>query len=127
MLVVSIILEIILIVLSVALVVLLPIAIVFNVKAGRKYRRRLAENIHHLRLNRMLAALGIRTEEYLHSERIVDIQNQMQRCRECVNTEECDQKLAAGVDPDHIGFCNNEESLREMVKKKQTVGQSTDP
>lgn len=123
MVIVSTIIEIVLIVMTVALIVLLPIAIVFNVRAGRKYRRRLAQNIHHLRLNRMLTALGIDTDEYLHEERIVDIHEQMTRCGECANTEECDEALHGKVDPDHIGFCNNEATLREMVKKKHAARQ----
>lgn len=123
MVIISTILEIVLIIMTIALMVLLPIAIIFNVKAGRKYRKQLAKSIHHLRLNRMLTALGIDLDDYLHSERTVDIRNQMERCSECANTEECDEKLADGVDPDHIGFCNNEEVLRELVKKKHATSQ----
>ncbi|MCG6887332.1 MAG: DUF6455 family protein [Proteobacteria bacterium] len=123
MAIISTILEIILISITVALVVLLPLAIIFNVKAGRKYRQQLAENIHHLRLNRMLTALGIDTAEYLHRERAVDIHEQMTRCGECQNIETCDDTLADVVDVDNIGFCNNEASLREMVKKKHATEQ----
>jgi hypothetical protein len=119
--IVSSILEIILILMTVALGVLLPLAIVFNVKAGRKYRKQLAKNIHNLRLNKMLAALGIDTAEYLHSERVVDIHEQMTRCGECQNIETCDETLAGEVDADKIEFCNNETALRALVNKNRAA------
>lgn len=97
--------------------VLLPIAIIFNMKAGMKYRQDLAHRIDKLRLSKMLVALGIDVDEYLASNPGIDIHNQMERCSACNNTEECDDKLAENdIDADRIGFCNNEESLRELVE-----------
>lgn len=98
--------------------VLLPVAIVFNVRAGEKYRKGLAEKVNRLRLGKMLAALGVDINRYLSSERSVDIQQHIDRCNACVNTAECDEKLDShDIDPEHIGFCNNEASLQEIVKK----------
>lgn len=100
--------------------VLLPVAIVFNMKAGMKYRQDLARRIDRLRLSRMLVALGIDVNEYLASQPGLDIQSQMERCSACDNTEECDDKLADNaIDAGHIGFCNNEESLRELVRNQR--------
>jgi hypothetical protein len=98
--------------------VLLPVAIVFNVRAGEKYRRGLAEKVNRLRLGKMLTALGVDIDVYLNSERSVEIQQHIDRCAACGNTAECDDKLAGqDIDPDNIGFCNNEASLREIAKK----------
>lgn len=98
--------------------VLLPVAIVFNVRAGEKYRQGLAEKVNRLRLGKMLAALGVDIDVYLNSERSLEIQQHIDRCAACGNTAECDDKLAKqDIDPDHIGFCNNEASLREIAKK----------
>jgi len=96
--------------------VLLPVAIVFNTRAGMKYRQGIAEQLQRLRLDKMLAALGIDRDSYLSRERAVDIREQMQRCNSCDNTVECDTRLAEGaVDTDSIGYCNNEASLQKIA------------
>ena len=104
-----------------AFLVLLPVAIIFNMKAGMKYRQELARKLDHLRLGKMLAALGMDLDEYLATNPAVEIKNQMERCAACSSTEECDDKLATqAIDADRIGFCNNEESLRRMSSKPPT-------
>ena len=96
--------------------VLLPVAIVFNTRAGMKYRQGIAEQLQRLRLGKMLTALGIDRDSYLSRERAVDIREQMQRCNNCGNTVECDTRLAEGVvDTDTIGYCNNEASLQKIA------------
>ncbi|MGB5427256.1 MAG: DUF6455 family protein [Gammaproteobacteria bacterium] len=96
--------------------VLLPVSIVFNTRAGMKYRQGIAEQLQRLRLGKMLTALGIDTDSYLSSERVVDIREQMQRCNSCANTDECDTQLSGGVvDADSIGYCNNEMILRKIA------------
>ena len=100
-----------------AFVVLLPVAIVFNYKAGMKYREILARQIERLRLGKMLAALGIDIDTYVSMDRTVDIREQITRCKACDNTEECDDRLAEGIiDTDNISFCNNEKSLKERLR-----------
>ncbi|HED17423.1 MAG TPA: hypothetical protein ENI64_11495 [Gammaproteobacteria bacterium] len=98
------------------------VAIIFNVKIGLKYREPLARKLHALRLSKMLSALGISTDEYLHTENIIKINEQMERCAECGNTEECDDNLANdNMDVDRIDFCNNESTLKDMVSKKSAA------
>lgn len=98
------------------------LTIIFNVKAGIKYREPLAKKLHTLRLNKMLSALGINTAEYLNTESVVTINEQMDRCAECVNTEECDENLSTNnVSLNEIDFCNNEASLKDMLLKKHIV------
>ena len=99
------------------LTVLLFIAIIFNMKNGRKYRQTLAKKIQQLRLNKMLTALGIDPNAYLHNEHITDIHKHMERCEACENTEECDEALSTHkLNPTEIGFCNNKQSLQKIAK-----------
>ena len=101
-------------------VLLLPIAIVFNFRAGLKYREALAGKIEKLRLGRMLVALGIDIDEYVSTERGVDIYQHMNRCKACTNTEECDDRLGSdNIDSGNIKFCNNEESLQEIIDSRK--------
>lgn len=103
--------------------VLLMITIVFNFKAGLKYRKALAERVNRFRLAKMLTALGIDIDEYLSTERVIDIHTHMTRCNACENIEECDERLAQGkLSPDEIGFCNNEQSLQNIARTREQAG-----
>jgi hypothetical protein len=100
--------------------ILLMVAIVFNFKAGMKYRRALAEQLDNFRLARMLTALGIDIDEYLSTERVVDIHRHMERCGACENVGECDERLADGkLSTSDIGFCNNEQSLQKIARSHE--------
>ena len=101
-------------------ILLLSTAIVFNTRAGMKYRTTLAARLEQLRLGKMLAALGIDTDSYLSREHAVDIHQHMQRCTSCTNTEECDSRLTdENVDTETIDYCNNEASLRKLARQLQ--------
>jgi len=91
-------------------------AIVFNMNVGRRYRASMATQLETLRLSKMLTALGIDINEYLHTQRTVDIKTHMQRCSQCANTDVCDDNLAANtIDTGNINYCNNEASLKNIV------------
>jgi hypothetical protein len=93
--------------------------IMHNVIVGMEFRKRLARNVNALRLNKMLAALGIDINNYLHSERVIDIEEQIDKCSACQNTETCDEQLAKGaVQASNIDYCSNEESLQRIVADK---------
>lgn len=99
---------------------LLMIAIVFNFKAGIRYRKALADKLSNFRLAKMLTALGIDIDEYLSTERVVDIHAHMARCGACENVGECDERLTAGkVSAEEIGFCNNEQSLQKIARARE--------
>lgn len=99
-----------------AVIVLLFIAIIFNMKRGRKFRQSLAKKVAQLRLNKMLIALGVDANAYIHNENVADIYKHMERCEACENTEECDDALEKdNINPDAIGFCNNEQSLQKIA------------
>jgi amino acid permease len=106
-------------VLTLAFTVMLVSAIVFNLKAGKNYRSSLATRIDQLRLSKMLSAVGIDVNSYLHTQNIVDIQEHMDRCSACENTDTCDEQLADGhIKVADIDFCNNEKSLQEIAHNK---------
>ena len=93
----------------------LPIAILRNQEKGHERRRRLAEGVDALRLGRMLDGLGKDRNRYLHVERVVDIEQQMSRCGECVATEQCDELLQKErqVAPEAAEFCPNLDALKQ--------------
>jgi hypothetical protein len=103
-----------------AFATLLTVAIVFNLAAGKRYRESLAKQLNSLRLGKMLTALGVDIDDYLHHERAVDIHDQMQRCSGCAQTERCDEQLADGkIDNDQLGFCNNEQTLVSLTTRNK--------
>ena len=106
---------------TIVLIFSLPIAIVFNLRVAERHREKFAAKLNELRLSKMLGALGIDINEYLHEERLVDIHQHMNNCEQCENIEACDEKLANNADAtaDGIGYCNNEASLQQLVEKKQ--------
>lgn len=90
-----------------------------NVIIGMEFRKSLARKVNALRLNKMLAALGIDINNYLHSERVIDIEEHIDKCSACQNTEICDDQLAKGtIQANNIDYCNNEESLQHIVADK---------
>jgi hypothetical protein len=90
-----------------------------NVIVGMEFRKNLARQINALRLNKMLAALGIDVNSYLHQERVIDIEEQIGKCSACQNTAICDDQLAKGtIQPGNIDYCNNEEALQHIVAGK---------
>jgi Family of unknown function (DUF6455) len=94
----------------------LAVVIAFNVKTGILYRQKLASKINDLRLSRMLTALGIDINQYLHNERVIDIADQMNRCVSCENTQTCDDDMLKGkVSVYSIDYCNNEQTLKKIV------------
>lgn len=90
-----------------------------NVIVGMEFRNSLARKVDALRLNKMLAALGIDINSYLHSERVIDIEEHIDKCTACNNTETCDDQLAKGtIQASNIDYCNNEKSLQEIIASK---------
>ncbi len=107
-------------VLTLTFIIMLVSAIVFNMKSGERFRRSLATRIDQLRLSKMLSALGIDISNYLHTQKIVDIEKHMERCSACEKTDTCDEKLAAGdINMADIDFCNNEKSLQDIAQRKE--------
>lgn len=90
-----------------------------NVIIGRSYRQALRAELSSLRLDRMLAALGINRELYLHQQKTRNIHQHIQRCRDCDSTDICDEKLCAQtIDQGNIDYCNNAESLKSILSQQ---------
>ncbi len=93
--------------------------IMHNLIVGMEFRKNLAKKVDALRLNKMLAALGIDINNYLHTERVIDIEEQIDKCSVCQNTETCDDQLTKGtIQASNIDYCNNEESLQQIIASK---------
>lgn len=104
-------------------IVLMLIRIRNNVVTGLSYREALQAQIADLRLNRMLGALGINKQRYMHQQSIIDIHSHMERCRDCTNTHVCDEKLESNtIEKDKIDFCNNAETLNRIAGQQEEPG-----
>jgi hypothetical protein len=88
---------------------------------GRKFHQALEQEFSKLRLNNMLAALGINKTDYIYQTNVKDIHQQMKNCTDCTNTTECDEKVATSdIDITEIEFCNNEEELQKIKHQQST-------
>jgi hypothetical protein len=97
-----------------ALVLALAWAIQRNMREGERFRDRLADRLVALRLERLMGLLGLDPNQYLHSERIVDVERHLRNCAGCPETERCDQALAQEK-PDAIAdTCPNYEDLQAL-------------
>jgi len=100
-------------------IVRMTYVIMRNVIVGMEFRKNLARKVDALRFNKMLAALGIDINNYLHTERVIDIERHIDKCSACQNTEICDDQLGKGpIQASNIDYCNNEESLQHIVARK---------
>jgi len=102
----------------------LSYTVAMNLINGRKFHHSLDQEFSKLRLNNMLAALGINKTDYIYQTSVKDIHQQMKSCSDCTNTNECDEKLSeADIDITEIEFCNNEEDLK-TIKQNQSANNS---
>ena len=93
--------------------------IVFNIKAGMKYRQGMAQRLEQLRMKHMLNALGVDLTRYLHQERVHEINQQMNRCQQCENTDQCDSDIAGDrIDTDTIDYCVNLKDLQDIAARQ---------
>jgi hypothetical protein len=94
-----------------------------NVIVGMEFRKNLAQKVYDLRLNRMLEALGIDVNNYLHREPVIDVERHIDKCAMCPNTATCDEQLAAdAVTLTGIDFCNNEQALQKIASREPAQG-----
>lgn len=95
--------------------------IIVNIINGRKFHQALEQEFSTLRLNNMLASLGINKTDYIYQTSVKAIHQQMKSCTDCTNTTECDEKLTApDIDVTEIEFCNNEEALKKIKHQQST-------
>ena len=88
-----------------------------NVRQGMLFRQKLAARMRALRMDKMLAALGMDLSSYLHNlpaSRVIESAN---RCQDCTATDECDDSLAAGtLAIEAIDFCPNQDELSHFMQ-----------
>jgi hypothetical protein len=86
-----------------------------NMKNGRKFRRDLAQRLNQLRMTKLLTALGLDFDIYLHQVPVHKITQSMSKCESCVTTSACDEKLSQpAIQQTDIEFCPNQESFIEF-------------
>jgi len=110
------------VILGVAFTTLLLVAILGNLKTARRYRQSISERLSGLRLSRMLMHKGIDQDTYLHTQPVLDIEQQMKRCGDCDATERCDTELAASNNDEQTAeFCVNDSELKAIRRKLESA------
>lgn len=100
-------------------------AIVRNLRQGERYRQRLLKRLKRLRLGGALPMFGIKPDEYLHTQPIVDIEEHMRLCKSCDVTESCDDALENRRFED-FPSCVNYDSLQSISRSlKQAAVQES--
>ncbi len=105
---------IILVILVVAIVIF--VAIVGDYRTGLSIRDAIAQRVKYLRLDKMLSKRNIKREDYLHTESVTNIENQIRNCESCSVTKQCDDALKEGA-PADLSFCPNDEVLKSIANK----------
>jgi hypothetical protein len=86
-----------------------------NMRQGREFRKNLANALQQLRMHKVLAALGLDSNVYLHKVSVQVIQQQMSKCKNCNTTDTCDEKLSRKtVQQADIAFCPIHENLFQV-------------
>ncbi len=86
-----------------------------NMRQGREFRRNLAQSLQQLRLSKMLTALGLDTNLYLHKSSVHNIKQHMSKCENCSTTGACDEKLSQPTfQHAELEFCPIQEGLVEF-------------
>lgn len=100
-------------------VIVLIMRIRTNVLTGQSFHDSLMSQISNIRMGKMMDALGINKEKYIHQESVLDITHHIDTCKACDNTDRCDEKLDSNdIEVENISFCENENSMVEMVFKQ---------
>ena len=107
-------------VLAIAFGALLLAAILRNLKTARRYRSEIKSRLSDLRLSRMLSLHHIDRDAYLHSESVLEIEQQMARCTRCAQTSRCDEVLAANREAD-TAFCVNDGDLQAIKRRLEAA------
>ena len=104
-------------------IVMLVIQIRKNVLTGQSFHDSLIAQISTMRMGRMMEALGINKEKYIHLESALDINHHIDTCNACDNIDQCDEKLDQNnVRIEDIKYCDNESSMVEITFKQNNIG-----
>lgn len=94
-----------------------------NMQNGRKFRQNLAQSIKQLRMTKVLKALGLDFDAYLHKLPVQQIRQNMSACKNCKTTSACDEKLnQQTIQQTEIEFCPIQDNF---IQFSQLSGKST--
>lgn len=95
--------------------VMLSLIIMRNVSQGRSYRQSIARNVAEIPLGKLLSAHGLEIDDYLHRQRIVDVQAQIGQCSACHGAADCDRALSRSINLAPIlAYCPNSTVLHAV-------------
>ncbi len=97
--------------LSIFIVIGLFRSIMKSSQQGETFYQNLIERIKLLRMHKMLQALGVDEKQYARSNSVNEIEKHMERCRQCVNTKQCDSELESRKIKHADQYCPNNEDL----------------
>jgi hypothetical protein len=83
-----------------------------NMRQGREFRRNLSQSLQQLRMSKVLSALGLDTNLYLHKLSVHNIKQHMSKCENCATTSACDEKLSQpSIQHAELEFCPIQKSF----------------
>ncbi|RKZ36652.1 MAG: hypothetical protein DRQ37_03655 [Gammaproteobacteria bacterium] len=91
-------------------------AIFTNIEVSGRFHQRLAEQIRALRLGRALGLFDVEHKRYLHGQRAVDIETQIDKCKACQDLNRCDQVLDGDGTREDFHFCPNHQAFENLSR-----------
>ena len=96
-------------------------SILKNSQQGILFREKLLGRVKSERLHSMLGQLGIDEQQYLHGNRVNEIEKHISRCQQCSNTSQCDRELEHGLSSMVEQYCPNNSDLLDSRVKSTTA------
>ncbi len=98
-----------------------------NDQEGSQFREKLRTQINSLRLSKMLKHRGIEFHRYLFGERTVDIETNIENCRQCTELKVCDQVLDGTLNSKDFSFCPNCHYLTSITEQPEEPRREVEP
>ncbi len=91
-----------------------------NTLARRLKRKELIRKVEHLRLHRMMKALGVGLGSYFYRVPLKEIEKNIAGCESCSSTDLCDEKLKIPeLNPGDVEFCPSLEQLEPFSRESR--------
>ena len=88
--------------------------------ASREKKKELIHKAEHLRLHRMMKALGIGLGGYFYKVPLKEIEKNLAECETCPSTNLCDEKLKIPeLNPSDVEFCPSLEQLTPFSRESR--------
>jgi len=92
-------------------------AVFANIEVSGRFHQRLAEQIRNLRLGRALGLFDVAHKRYLHGQRVVDIESQLDNCKACQHLNRCDEVLDGEGTQEEFHFCPNHQAFDKLSQR----------